>query len=562
MSWLRIVLGVAACSVLATVCGPVLAQEEGAPAEAPPPPPPTQYVAIGAVEWESEDAAGQAPAVAIRDELPRKLAAAAPPHLRIVPLEVVKRAASALEPPIDVGDWGSTKAAGERLPYDVLVLVSGQCVDQLISARWQIHDASGGQGTMGAGHLPGHMVDLDGFITSLARRVAEAMGEFDPTRLRSETRAGITESNDAYTDYYLGRALLAGDLAEAATASLAAALERDPGLVQAQVHLHVAAADLAEAAREAGQLEEAVAIAEPALQALWGSDQLEAQIRLLETLALSYAAMEQAPRARDAELMLAEVLVLDRHARTALAILEGLIQAEHWHPRMPMVMASALRQSEDWAAARRILEEAYAEDPSSAALALELGSLLLDWAESLREQPATATQRQDIVTSAVEVLRRASQLAEGSPEILARLGEALQLRGQLDEARTILTQAIEAGGSLTAIESAEARLALAQVELAAGNSEPALARAAEVHQMLEAAPLRQPAGSPLLEATTNARRLWADLGLLYLGLNDATTAQKCLGQAEVRFGPHSDLGLLRQALAPPAEPAEATQPEE
>ena len=108
---------------LAALGGPVLAlQEEPEPApEAPPPPPPVRVVALGAIEWTSVTPDGQAAGLAIRDDLPRKLAQAAPETVRVMPLEALKRAAQALAPAVDVRDWASSRSAAEQLTCDIIM---------------------------------------------------------------------------------------------------------------------------------------------------------------------------------------------------------------------------------------------------------------------------------------------------------------------------------------------------------------------------------------------------------------------------------------------------------
>lgn len=559
---------------LAALGGPVLAlQEEPAPEpapEAPPPPPPVRVVALGAIEWTSVTPDGQAAGLAIRDDLPRKLAQAAPETVRVMPLEALKRAAQALAPAVDVRDWASSRSAAKQLTCDIIILIEGQTMDQILSARWQLFDTSSGQGTLGAGQLPGHMIDLDGFVTSLTRRIAEAIGGFDPGRLRTDTRVGVSDSNEAYAAYFLGRAeLQAGNYAEAA-AHLNEALSRDPNLAAARWRLAGATAGLAAELRAGGGHEEAIALAAQALGEIQGTNLDETRATLLETLEASYAALGQTPQAQEAALARAEALLSMGQSRSALVVIDGLLRDGYQHPRIPLAIASALRLSDDGTAAEAVLQDALTADPASAAVAYALGDLRLGLSESLAEAPEAAERRQALAQSALETLQSAAQLSQQSPEVVARLGEAWRVMGNLGEARAALTLALETGaGTLPARIHARALCSLGRIGLAEGQAEEAQARLGEAYALAMGVPLTPMVGAPAEPIDYAPARAWADLGHAFLDLGNPVLAQNCLREGEVRCGPNAAFASLSLRLAaiapepPPEEPppAEAPVPE-
>lgn len=537
--------------------GAALALQEEAPP--PPAPQPVRVVALGAVEWASETPEGYAVAVAIEEELIRKMALGAPETVRPVPTAALRRAAMALTPPVDVTDWSSSRLAAERLHYDLLILVQGQTVGQTISARWQLHDGADGQGTLGAGQLPGHMVDLDGFVTSLTRRVAEAIGGFDPQRLRTDLRIGVTESNEAYAEYFMGRALLRMGRYTEAAARLTSALANDPELAEARWYLAAASAGTAAELRAAGNHAEAVALAESTLQQVQGTNLYDVQASLLETLEVSYRALGQLPQSQEATLKRAEAVLAQGQSRLALALIERLLDEGFQHPSIPLTLASALRLSEDWDAATRVLEEAIAADPASGPLAYALGDLRL----GLSAMAEPGEQRQALAESAVQALQTASALMPDSPEVLARLGEAWLAAGNLGEARAALTQALQAGeGVLSPMARARGLLSLGRIDLAEGNADAARAQLAEAYALGVGVPLVAVPGSPGEPIDYTPAGFWSDLGHAFLDLGDAPLAQSCLREGLIRCGPQAPLPSLEARLAVPAPAPTETVPAE
>ncbi len=329
-----------------------------------------------------------------------------------------------------------------------------------------------------------------------------------------------------------------------------------------------ATAGLAAELRAGGGHEEAIALAARALGEIQGTNLDETRATLLETLEASYAALGQTPQAQEAALLRQALLSMGQ-SRSALVVMNGLLRDgyQHHRPSRHRVSVAAFRRQDG---RRGGAQDALTADPASAAVAYALGDLRLGLSESLAEAPEAAERRQALAQSALETLQSAAQLSQQSPEVVARLGEAWRVMGNLGEARAALTLALETGaGTLPARIHARALCSLGRIGLAEGQAEEAQARLGEAYALAMGVPLTPMVGAPAEPIDYAPARAWADLGHAFLDLGNPVLAQSCLREGEVRCGPNAafaSLSLRLAALAPeppPEEPppAEAPVPE-
>lgn len=509
-------------------------------------------VVMGPVEAVAATPDERAPAIAVQEDLPRRLRAAAKGNATVVTYRTFQRAALTLRDSPSVTSWPAARAAAEELGYDRVVLVEVQCSGRAISGRWQIYDSATGQGTVAAGTLPGHIVDLDGFVASLARRIGSALGCLEPAGLSAAVRGSATLSDAAYRDYYIGRALLeAGDPTRAAE-HFARALADDPAFSEARSYL---------AAARATEMLNTVynsnyPIEDGTIESLLGDllhtpfHAVTASVAGMRAKALR--ARGQVADAEAAELECARLLLRIGDPRTALQKLSELRGSGSASYELPLLEAAALRATGDWRGAEDVLKAAQAAQPTRTDIMVALAELYTAYARDVAaSRPDADGECIRWYSHARSVLSKAVAMGAREATTLLALGEATLGAGDADRALDSATSLLDPRRpvQLTAEQRARCLVVLGWAEAKSGRQEAAARHLAETRSLVASLDDDDWGPATLPTAPVKPPGYRADLVLAWAEAGRVGEASVCLRHLRLLYGRFDGIERLEETMA-------------
>lgn len=515
-------------------------------------------IVIGPVDVEGDELTTGAVAVCVQEELPRRLALGAGQSARVFPFSVLTRAAATLSHPQGVVTWGEARAASAELAYDRLVLVAVRCRNEAIASNWQVYDCGSGQATLAAGRLPGNMVDLDGFVGALTRRVGEALGGFEKEALATSSRDHLSQSNEAVATYFLGRAALERGDAGQALAQFSRCLALDEGLAPAAAYRARATCYRLPSLLNAGQAAVANELADSCLRATGVRTMPMTRAELLAAKVAACDALQLPQLARDAQVQRAVALV---EAGAANAALEALADAErrgYADVSSAVLAARAQERKGDWLAAERLLKAAVAARSTNLDMQVALGELYVRWALST---PAGDTSAQRDRDRWFRLARASLERAAADPlparAYLALAQACVATRDDM-AARRAAERALRVEGvdALLPAERVTTLVLLAKLDSADPGRAPKQDRLRPAKELLLAAPCAPQPGLEETSATVIPLAAWLMLADGYLLRGDSGSAKEIITDAIRRFGRTPEVTALAERLPADSPPAE------
>ncbi len=509
-------------------------------------------IAIAPVSGTYGEPIDTAAGLAIEDDLTAKFLRAASAHVFVIGPSAFERAAGTVEGVPTPLTSGGARAAARALGVDRVLLVDLKSAESLIDCRWEVYDPGPSGGTVVANRLRGHMVDLDGFITALARKAGAALECFDGETLHNATQSSDTISGDAYTAYYQGLALYAVGDDEGAVAKARQALAKDPDYTAARCLAAAGSAPQAHRMLLRQAWEEALAISQPALLDLRGAVANEGLIEHLHVTYESLVAVGRGPEASQAGLSYAQALVAAGRGDEALRVLSE-VTPESSATRV--ARSRALRLVGDWRAAESVLREGDAEGAPE--IQLELATLYQAWGEGVDASTAGGqAEAKRWYGFALTVLKNLCDSEPGSAAYHLRLGLLALAAEDYATCDRALSRALtldgEGGGVLGPSGRCDTLAGLARAKVAIGQLEAArtllTTASAEARALSRGAP--DPWSGPV---ATRPPATWLNLCRGWAGLGEMAEAGEWLRVIEAHYGMGSAPPEVKAALAAAAE---------
>ncbi len=508
-------------------------------------------IAMGPVDSAGDSREDIAAAIAIREDLPRRLANAAETPVSVVGYDAFRLAASTLSEATSVIAAPEAKAAAGVLGYDRLVLVSLRTTADSLSAHWQVYDPSAEGGTLSAGRLPGHPADLAGFVESLATQVARSMPCFDPTHLRRGVQTTITGWSRAYRDYYLARAVSTMGRVDEAITLLDEALELDAALVEARAARAVLSIPDVQRLVSQQDFQAAAPAARDALAPLEGWAP-RVRRELLGLAQEAYAGAGLAPEARAVGFEYIEALLHTKDPSHALRVIPALIAQTGDDPRFAVLRSRAYRALGDWRSSEDALKLAQAQWPKVPELVAEQARLYRQWAGLVQGNgPEATADRTNWRSFAKQLFDKAYDIDRRGLAYRVELGVACFEAGDDKAAERHLASAVQSSTKLSLADRTTARATLARIRQARRDARGARALLLEATREALTLPLG-PARGAELPATPPG--CWLDLARAWQTIGDSQRGLYMLSLLKAYYGMVPEVRALEADLVP-APPA-------
>jgi len=514
-------------------------------------------VAIGPVEVEGTELTARAVAICVRDELPRRLVLAAGKSARVFPYSALARAAAALPDAQALTTWGAARAAAAQLPYDRLVLVSVRCQEEAIASNWQVYDCASGLGATAAGRLPGNMVDLDGFVGALTRRVGEALGSLDKEALATGSRDHLSPFSEALATYFLGRAALELGDAGQALAQFSRSVAVDEALAPALAYRARATCERLPSLLNTGQAAVANELADSCLRVASIGTMPMTRAELLAAKVAACDALQLPQLALDAQVQRAVALVEAGAADQALEALADAERRGYADASAAVLAARAQQQKGDWLAAERLLKAAVAARPANPEMQAALGEMYVRWAQSLPTSASTVERDRD---RWFRLARTSLEKAAADPlPAHAYLALAQACAATRDElaARMAAERALRVEGvdALLPAERVSALALLARLDGSTPGRGPQPDRLELARDVLLGAPCAPGAGLEETPTTVLPQSAWVMVADAYLAHADVVGARLVVTDAVRRFGRTPEIAALSERLPEDGQPS-------